>query len=282
METDKITVPGFNQEAAASTPGGKISQFFGPRSRRATVFGAVFLTVAFIIFKIGHSQATSDAMGAAAQSINSQASPRAYQFIGQGKILGGSGETWSIGGLPVVVGNQTQLNNEIHPGETVSLLGHITKNGVWQAERIQPISDNESFFSFAGPLESRSPSVWQIAGISVSVNENTQVAETVQDQELVLVTFNVLSDGTWLALRIESLSDSPGVVTLPDTPTPALLTATPIPTVSPTPPAEVAPRTYPASQPGKGNGCKGNNGKGHGNGRGKCNQKHGGGQDEGD
>ncbi len=274
METDKMTVPGPGQEVAASTSGGKIGRFFGPRSRRAIVFGAIFLTVAFIIFKIGHSQATSDAIGAAAQSINSQASPRAYQFIGQGKILGGSGETWSIGGLPVVVGNQTQLGSEIHPGETVSLLGHITKNGVWQAERIQPISDNESFFSFAGPLESRSPNVWQIAGISVSVNENTQVAETFQDQELVLVTFNVLSDGAWLALRIESLSDSPGAVTLPHTPTP---------TVSPTPPAKVAPQTYPTIKPGKGNECKGNKGgKGHGNGRGKCNQKHGGGEDEGD
>jgi hypothetical protein len=275
MNSEKNTDSHSNQEPAAfrpSSPAGRSKIF----TRRAILFGVVFLAVVFIIFKIGRSQADSGTIRVAAQSIDSRASPRAYQFTGQGKILGGSGKTWIIGGLPVVVSDQTQLGSDIHPGETVSLLGHITKSGIWQAERIQPISDNESFFSFAGPLESRSPDVWRIGGISVTINGNTQIGESVQDNELVLVTFNILSDSTWLALSIGALSDTPEAATLPAVPTLWPPTLQPTPTATLALVTEQPPLTVPVYLKDKENKCKGNGkglGKPHGNGRGKGHQK---------
>ncbi len=91
-----------------------------------------------------------------------------------------------------------------------------------------PISESESFFSFAGPLEAREQNVWRVAGFSLLVNAQTQVGEAIPENELVLVTFKALSEGTWLALKIEALS----ALEQSRTPTP---TANPSPTPSPTP-----------------------------------------------
>ncbi len=277
MDLEKDTDSHPPQVPTASSPSiaaGRSNKIF---AYRALLYGVVFLAVVFIIFKIGRFQAASGPISVAAQSINSQASPRAYQFTGQGKILGGSGNTWVIGGLPVQVSDQTQLGSDIRPGETVSLLGHITKSGIWQAERIQPISDNESFFSFAGPLESRSSDVWQVGGISVTINSNTQISGAVQGDELVLVTFNILSDGTWLALSVGSLSDTPESATLLYAPTPLPPTLQPTPTATLALATERPPVTYSAYPNGNDNKCKGNGkglGRSHGNGRGKGHQKH--------
>ena len=149
-----------------STHRGQVRDIFDPedkprrfawlRSRWVIVLGAVLMGVLLITFGNGSSRATSDGAEAAAQSQNDPLSVRAYQFTGQGNLQGGSGETWIVGGVPVVVNGDTQVDGDIHPADSISLLGHITTDGKWVAERVVPIAEQESFFSFAGPLEDRS------------------------------------------------------------------------------------------------------------------------------
>jgi Domain of unknown function (DUF5666) len=236
-----------------------------PSLRRLTFFlGVALLGIVLTIFVGGKFLASQDPVAVAAQSQNDLLSSRAYQFTGQGKIVGGSGATWIIGGVPIQVSNQTQLDSGLHPGDAVSVLGHISKDGKWLADRINLISEQDSFFSFGGPLEARSQTAWQVAGISLAVNDQTQLGASLQDNELVLATFKVMPDGTWLALNIESLAES----------------ATPSPTP---PPASSKPSTGnkqivsdPKPQPVKPAGKSNNNpGCDNGNGRGKNDKKHG-------
>src|SRR3990170_6021226 len=47
--------------------------------------------------------------------------PFDFQFIGQGRITGGTDGGWLIGNIPILVGEHTQLSNELHPGDFVTL-----------------------------------------------------------------------------------------------------------------------------------------------------------------
>jgi len=237
MSIHKNRDPLLRQIGTLPEPEDMPRRFAWLRSRRAVVLGAVLLGVLLIVFGNFSSRATPDGAEAAAQPQNESLSVRAYQFTGQGKLQGGSGETWIVGGVPVVVNGDTQIDGDIHPADSLSLLGHITKNGKWVAERVVPIAEQESFFSFAGPLNARDQKIWQVAGISLVVNAQTRLGEAIPDNELVLATFKVLEDGTWLALQIEALSALEQSRT--PTPTATLLpTQTPIPTAKPAVPAQ--------------------------------------------
>lgn len=245
MSFDKKRNSGLGQIGVVSDPEDQPGRFAWLRSRGAVILGAVLLGVLLIVFGNFSSRATPDGAEAAAQSQNESLSVRAYQFTGQGKLQGGSAETWIVGGVPVVVDGDTQIDGDIHPADSLSLLGHITKNGKWVAERVVPIAEQESFFSFAGPLDARDQNVWQVAGFPLLVNAQTQLGEAIPDNEMVLATFKVLPDGTWLALQIEALS----ALEASRTPTPtATSSPTATPTVKPAAPAQKQPAAKPAEQ----------------------------------
>jgi hypothetical protein len=252
MSVHKNRDPLLGQIDILSDPEDKPRRSAWLRSRRVIILGIVLLGVLLIVFGNIGSRTTSDGAEAAAQPQNDSLSVRAYQFTGQGELQGGNGETWIVGGVPVVVNGDTQVDGDIHPADSISLLGHITTNGKWVAERVVPITEQESFFSFAGPLEARDQNVWQVAGISLVVNAQTQLGEAIPDNELVLATFKVLPDGTWLALQIEALS----ALEESRTPTP---TMTPSPTATPTltaipivPPQKLAPPKSDEPKPSDG------------------------------
>jgi hypothetical protein len=90
--------------------------------------------------------------------------PFDFQFIGQGRIAGGSDDMWMIGNVPIQVDDHTQLNNDIHPNDFVTLSGRILPNKVWLADRIELAQEGESFFTFNGPLEWVRGSSWRIGG----------------------------------------------------------------------------------------------------------------------
>jgi len=171
--------------------------------------------------------------------------------------------------VPVITGDITKIEGSIHPGDQVSVVGHITRNGGWIAERIASISEEQTYFSFVGPLESITDSASQIAGISLAIDENTNLGDNLAIGELVLATFQVQPDNTWLALDIQSLSALEKARTPTITPT---STATPTPTVAP---ASSNGNKPSEKKPGK----KGNEGKGKGkqgpkDHRGKGKHKH--------
>lgn len=204
------------------------------RPRWAILAGMVLLGLLLVALGIGSSLASTDQSVSSLQHQKDLISPQEYQFTGQGKLTGGSAETWVIGGVPIVTGDLARTEGRIQPGDTISLVGHITKNGAWVAERISVIDETSSFFSFAGPLESKSDDAWQVAGITLAIDEKTILGNGIPLGELVLATFQVQPDDTWLALEIQAISALEKARTPTTTPTP---TITPSPTATNTPPS---------------------------------------------
>ena len=135
--------------------------------------------------------------------------PFEFQFIGQGRITGGSDDKWMIGNVPIRVGKQTQLNNELHPGDFVTLSGRILQNEVWLADRIELTQEGESFFTFNGPLEWIRGIVWRIGGHILLTGQQTKIGRNLMLNHLLLATFTVLDTGGWMALEIKAFERFP-------------------------------------------------------------------------
>jgi hypothetical protein len=245
----------------------------GTRRIRLGLGLAVVLVLGVVMVATAKSNApdNNSSLKSIGRAVDVSLAPRKYQFIGQGQLQAGSGDTLMVGNLPVIVNAQTQFAGSIKPGEMVSLSGSILANQSWLVDRIEPVSDTKTFFIFAGPLESISETVWKVGGISVLINPDTAIDPGLNLQDMLLVTFSVQDDGTWLASKVESLQNNQGVIPPTKTPTP---TETPAPTstsVAPVVPAAPALKPAPPDKqkpkdPGKGHGKGG--GKGHGRGGG--------------
>jgi len=135
--------------------------------------------------------------------------PYDYQFIGQGQITGGSEEVWIIGNVPIRVAAQTQLASELHVGDFVVLTGRILQDKTWLADRIQLTQEDETYFTFNGPLEMIQESLWQIGGHSLVVNQQTEVGDNLELGQILLTTFTALEDYRWMALKIVAFDKFP-------------------------------------------------------------------------
>ncbi len=229
----------------------------------------LILAVVGVALAKSNAPASDSSQNTIGRAIDVSLVPRKYQFIGQGQLQGGSGNTLLIGNVPIVVDSQTQFVGSIQPGDSVSLSGYILANQSWLADRLEPVSASDTYFIFAGPLDSSSDSVWKVGGISVLVDKNTAIDPGLNPQDMVLVTFSVQADGNWLASKIESLQN--GQDQLPPTPTDApTATAVPVnpgPQIQETPAPNVAPdKSKPGDGGGKGGGKGGDKGGGKGGG----------------
>ncbi len=245
----------------------------GHRRFRLGLGAAIVLILAVVIVAVAKGSASNNnsPLKTIGRAIDVSLAPRKYQFIGQGRLQGGSGNTLLVGNLPVVVNSQTQFAGAVQPGEMVSLAGSILANQSWLVDRLEPVSDSETYFIFAGPLESTSDTVWKVGTISILVNSDTVIDPDLKPQEMLLVTFNVQEDGTWLASKIESLQNNPGVIPPTQTPTPTKTTVAPSVPVNPGL-LPVSPDKPKPDNPGRGKGKGGDKGKGKGGGK-----NHGGG-----
>jgi hypothetical protein len=141
-------------------------------------------------------------------------------------------------------------------------------NGTWLADHIERSDEQAASFTFNGSLVSTSQGSWKIGDKSLVVDERTELESDLAPNDPVLVTFTLLEDGSWLALKVEYF-DEPWIE-----PTPAP-TETLAPAVQPAPAAITAPKKNdkPPAKPksgGKDNDKgKGNRGKGRGHGRGR-------------
>ena len=135
--------------------------------------------------------------------------PYDYQFIGQGQITGGSEEVWIIGNVPIRVAAQTQLASELHVGDFVVLTGRILQDKTWLADRIQLTQEDETYFTFNGPLEMIQESLWQIGGHSLVVDQQTEVGDKLELGQILLTTFTAPEDSTWIAMKILAFDEFP-------------------------------------------------------------------------
>jgi hypothetical protein len=200
---------------------------FQRRVKLGLALAAPLLLIAGINIFFGSrdtTQAASRLPLAIDRSQNAANLPFDFQFIGQGRITGGSEGVWMIGNVPIRVADHTQIVSDLHVGDFVILSGRILQDKAWLADRIQSTQGDGTFFTFNGPLEWIQKSIWQIGGHSLIINQQTHVEENLDVGQILLTTFTALENSTWVALKIAAFDkfpeQSPPVPTETTTPTP--------------------------------------------------------------
>lgn len=229
-----------------------------------------FLAIAFLSFvginlifgSRGAAQAISEQFRGNNGILDQANLPFDYQFIGQGRITGGTDDSWMIGNIPVLVGQHTQLNSELHAGDFVTLSGRILENEQWLADQIELTQEGESFFTFNGPLKWMRGIFWGIGGHSLVTDQRTRLGDNLAINDLLMVTFTVLDNGGWLALEIKRFDEFPIDQASSVTP---IQTISPINTPAPAynsgeeskPSDRSGKKRDPGSKPGKDKGSRG-------------------------
>ncbi len=82
--------------------------------------------------------------------------------------------------------------------------GRIVANE-WVADSIEPSPEDGEQFEFTGVIDVIGEESWQISGVSVLVNEVTELDGDLAKGDAVKVTYTILENDRWLALKIERL-----------------------------------------------------------------------------
>jgi hypothetical protein len=216
----------FTPSGAASVHGTNFSAAVGPQgtSRFAVDTGKVLVS--------NHaSQVYLDAGQAVAFTADEALEEPAYQFTLQGELTEKGETVWSVEGNAFTVTAETVITGDPQVGQTVLVEGRIlegAETGEWVADSVELLAEGEFAGSFTGVLGTigGEGEPWLIGGHEVLVNAETDVAEGISVGDPLRVRFLVQEDGSWLALQIELLEETPGE----PTPTP---TATPDPAAAP-------------------------------------------------
>lgn len=168
--------------------------------------------------------------GTAVEPGSAPAAP-SYLFTVQGSLLDNEGDTWTVSGVSFLVTDQTNTSEELALGDTVQVIGRVLATGTRVADSIELAEDTTQTASFTGIIEAMNGDFWQVGGQAVIVDSNTSLDENLEIGQTVKVTYNTLSDGSYLALSIEALVEEPPVE---PTETPTELTPTAEVTETPT------------------------------------------------
>jgi hypothetical protein len=226
-----------------STISDRIKNRFQSGGLRPGFIFVIIVIIAFVMAAFVHNDPPNGTMQAqnVALAQGDPTLPPDFQFIGQGRITGGTESTWIIGGVPIHPDEHTDLMSDLHVGDFVTLTGRILQDGTWLADRIELIGAGESFFTFNGRLDWIRGSVWRIGGHALLVNLRTELGSNLGIGDTLMATFSVLESGAWLASRIVAFDKFPATPTPTATPTEA-----PQPTATPAPQPEVKPANDPA------------------------------------
>jgi hypothetical protein len=131
------------------------------------------------------------------------ASGLAFSFTGLVESMGDA--AWSVSGISVTVGAETEIAEGIEIGDIVNVTGQVSESGEWQATSITPAEEAGGEFEFSGKVEDMDP--WQVAGISFTTTDETAIEEGIEVGDLVQVEGQILSDGTWQATSIKRIDE---------------------------------------------------------------------------
>jgi hypothetical protein len=116
-------------------------------------------------------------------------------------------DPWKVAGISFETEAWTEIDPDIEIGDLVRVKGRILEDGTWVASSIERLDgdeeDDDLQIVFVGPVDGIDP--WVVSGIPLEVDENTVIDEDIALGDLVRVTVSILSDGSWLATRIERL-----------------------------------------------------------------------------
>jgi len=128
-----------------------------------------------------------------------------FQFSGIVQQLGTN--PWQISGQVISVDRQTQIDEGIEVGDVVRVRGRILLDGTWLAESIRQVPQTIPEFTLTGLVRSIDP--WNVAGVPLETRDWTVIEPGIAVGDLVRVQGIILNDGTWVAVRIESLENPP-------------------------------------------------------------------------
>jgi hypothetical protein len=126
--------------------------------------------------------------------------PEGYHFDYTGVMQ--SLNPWIVSGVSFDTADWTEIDAGIKVGDKVHTTGVINPDGIWVAETIELLDTaHPTSFVFFGPVVSINP--WNVRGVSLTVDGNTNIQNDIAVGEMVKVTGRILEDGTWLATEIK-------------------------------------------------------------------------------
>lgn len=130
-----------------------------------------------------------------------------FAFTGTADSIGG--DEWAISGRTVHVDAMTDIDSNIQVGDIVKVKGNIIEDGILLATDIQLIEENEEGlpFAFVGVIDEITETELTISGITVTVDDKTQIESGLNTGDVVRVRGRILADGTWLAKSIEGAEE---------------------------------------------------------------------------
>ena len=121
-----------------------------------------------------------------------------FEFIGRLESL----SPWTVSGISFDTAEWTEMDDDLRVGDQVRVTGTIGTDGTWIAARIERFdTEHETSFAFFGPVLSIDP--WNVRGVSLTVDERTDIKGEVSLGVMVKVTGWILDDGSWLATEIK-------------------------------------------------------------------------------
>jgi hypothetical protein len=127
---------------------------------------------------------------------------RRFEFVGLVESIA----PWVVSGIDVEIRAWTEIVDPIEVGDRVKVEGRILPDGAWLADEIKLAGeDDELEFEFVGRVQSIDP--WNVGGISLAVDQQTEIADPIDVGDRVKVEGHILPDGAWLAdeiVRVET------------------------------------------------------------------------------
>jgi hypothetical protein len=121
-----------------------------------------------------------------------------FEFIGVVQSI----SPWTVSGVSFKTADWTEIDADIKVGNQVRVVGMISADGIWVAERIERLdTEHGTSFAFFGPVLSINP--WNVRGVALTIDERTTIKGDITVGEMVKVTGWILEDGTWLAVEIK-------------------------------------------------------------------------------
>ncbi|MCB0016483.1 MAG: FecR domain-containing protein [Anaerolineales bacterium] len=129
----------------------------------------------------------------------------ANQFSLSGEVEMIDTTAWQVAGQSIQVDANTEIAPGIEVGDRVHVRGLVQTDGSLLATEISLIDEGQPF-EFVGIVTAIAPGTWTIAGIDVTVDENTEIDDDIEIGDLVRAEGYII-DGSWLATEISLVDD---------------------------------------------------------------------------
>jgi hypothetical protein len=121
-----------------------------------------------------------------------------FEFVGIVERI----DPWVVSGISIKTRMWTEIRGEIEVGDLVNVEGRILPDGTWLAKEIKLADRDQGLsFEFVGRVKRIDP--WVVSGISLAVNDRTEIVDEIEVGDRVKVEGRILPTGQWLATEIK-------------------------------------------------------------------------------